>query len=88
MVVLDDEETDMTLRYRVEIRGTLPDGLTNELHRRFGEFTHHTDNGRTVLTHLDLDQAALRAVLDQLWDLHSEIHLVTTIDDDVTGEHR
>ena len=87
MVVLDDEETEMTLRYRVEVRGALPDGLANELRRRFGEFTHHTENGQTVLTHLDLDQAALRALLDQLWDVHSEIHLVTTIDDEVTREH-
>jgi hypothetical protein len=77
----------MTLRYRVEIRGALPDGLAHELRRRFGEFTHHTENGRTVLTRLDLDQAALRALLDQLWDVHSELHLVTTIDDEVTREH-
>jgi hypothetical protein len=78
----------MTLRYRVEIRGALPDGLANELRRRFGEFAHHTENGQTVLTHLDLDQAALRALLDQLWDAHSEVRLVTTIDDEVNREHR
>ncbi len=77
----------MTLRYRVEIRGALPDGLAHELRRRFGEFTHHSEHGRTVLTHLDLDQPALRALLDQLWDVHSELHLVTTIDDEVTREH-
>jgi hypothetical protein len=77
----------MTLRYRVDIRGPLSDGLANELRRRFGEFTHHTENGRTVLTHLDLDQAALRGLLDQLWDVHSEVRLVTAIDD-VTREHR
>jgi hypothetical protein len=76
----------MTLRYRVEFRGALPGGLADELRRRFGEFTHHTEHGRTVLTHLDLDQAALRALLDQLWDVHSEIHLVTTIDE-VIREH-
>jgi hypothetical protein len=78
----------MTLRYRVEIRGALPDGLANELRRRFGEFTHHTEHDRTVLTHLDLDQAALRALLDQLWDVHSEVHLVTTTDNEVVREHR
>ncbi|WP_117209149.1 hypothetical protein [Allorhizocola rhizosphaerae] len=78
----------MKLRYRVEIRGILPGGLANELRRRFGEFTHYTENGRTVLTNLDLDQAALRALLDQLWDVHSELRLVTTIDDEITLEHR
>ena len=78
----------MTLRYRVEIRGTLPDGFTHELRRRFGEFSHLTENGHTVLTQLDLDQAALRALLDQLWDAHSDIRQVTTIDDDGIREHR
>ncbi|MEV6494959.1 hypothetical protein AB0M20_41005 [Actinoplanes sp. NPDC051633] len=78
----------MTLRYRVDIRGTLSEGLANELRRRFGEFTRHTENGRTVLTELVLDQAALRALLDQLWDAHSEVRLVTAIDDEVPGEHR
>lgn len=38
----------MRLRYRVEIRGALPGGFANELRRRFGQFTHHTENGRTV----------------------------------------
>ena len=78
----------MKLRYRVEIRGAVPSGLANELRRRFGEFTHHTEHGRTVLTHLDLDQAALRALLDQLWDVHSELRLVATTDDETTLEHR
>jgi hypothetical protein len=78
----------MTSHYRVEIRGALPGGLADELRRRFGEFAHHTENGRTVLTHLELDQAALRALLDQLWDVHSEIRLVTTIDDEGNREHR
>ena len=78
----------MTLRYRVEIRGALPGGLANELRRRFGAFAHHTENGRTVLTHLELDQAALRSLLDQLWDVHSELRLVTAIDDEITGEYR
>ena len=78
----------MKLRYKVEIRGALPSGLVNELRRRFGEFTHYTENDRTVLTRLDLDQAALRALLDQLWDVHSELRLVTTIEDEITLEHR
>ena len=48
----------------------------------------NTENGHTVLTDLNLDQAALRALLDQLWDAHSEVRLVTTIDDEVPREHR
>jgi hypothetical protein len=78
----------MTLCYRVEIRGALPGGLAGELRRRFGEFTHRTESGRTVLTHLELDQAALRALLGLLWDVDSELRLVTTIDQETTQEHR
>ena len=38
-----------------------------------------------MLTDLELDQAALRALLGQLWDVDSEVRLVTTIDDEITG---
>jgi hypothetical protein len=78
----------MTLRYRVEIRGALPSGLRHELRRRFGEFAIQADAGRTVLSHLALDQAALRALLGLLWDVDSELRLVTTIDEETTKEHR
>jgi len=78
----------MTLRYRVEIRGALPSGLRDELRRRFGEFAIQADASCTVLSHLALDQAALRALLGLLWDVDSELRLVTTIDQETTREHR
>jgi hypothetical protein len=77
----------MTLRYRVEIRGALPSGLSDELRRRFGEFAIHAEASRTVLSHLALDQAALRALLGLLWDVDSELRLVTTMDKETTQEH-
>jgi len=78
----------MTPRYRVEIRGALAGGLRDELRRRFGEFTIHTDAGRTVLSHLALDQAALRALLCLLWDVDSEVCLVIANPEETTQEHR
>ncbi len=71
----------MILRYRVEIRGVLPAGLRAELRRRFGDFPISTRADRTVLSDLALDQAALRALLEQLWDVDSDLCLVTTMDD-------
>jgi hypothetical protein len=78
----------MTLRYRVEIRGGLPRGLRDELHSRFGELTIHADSSGTVLSHLVLDQAGLRALLSLLWDVGGELRLVTTADDETPPEHR
>ena len=78
----------MTLHYRVEIRGPLPEGLAEELHRRFGEFTQSREGGRTVLNELALDQAGLRSLLSLLWDVDSELHLVSTIEHETVGEHR
>jgi len=74
----------MTLRYRVEIRGALPSGLRDELRHRFGEFAIQSDASRTVLSHLALDQAALRALVGLLWDVDSELRLVTTMDEETT----
>lgn len=78
----------MILRYRVEIRGVLPAGLRAELRHRYGDFPITTHADRTVLADLPLDQAGLRAVLEQLWDAPSDLCLVTTMDDDTTGEQR
>jgi hypothetical protein len=74
----------MTPRYEVEIRGALAGGVRDELRRRFGEFTIHTYAGRTVLSHLDLDQAALRALLSLLWDVDSEVCLVIANPEETT----
>ena len=78
----------MTLHYRVEIRGPLPEGLEDELHRRFGDFSQHREGGRTVLSELALDQAGLRSLLGLLWDVDSELHLVSTVEEEIVGEHR
>jgi hypothetical protein len=69
----------MTTNYRVEVRGVLPSGLTDELRRRFGAVVVQSDGARTVMPALAVDQAALRAVLDLLWDVDGELLLVQAV---------
>ena len=47
-----------------------------ELRRRFGEVEVRSLGGRTVVSGLTVDQAALRAVLGLLWDIGCEVQLV------------
>ncbi len=65
--------------YRLEISGPLPRTVREELRRRFGEIEVRSQEARTVLSGLAVDQSALRALLSLLWDLGSEIHLVQAI---------
>ena len=69
----------MELTYRLEIRGPLPRVAQEELRRRFGEVEVRSEGGRTVVSGLTADQAALRAVLSLLWDVGSEVRLVRAI---------
>ena len=66
----------------VEINGGLPAGVRHELERRFGpvELARTRGNHRTgtMLRGLTLDQSALRALLDLLWDAGVQINAVHT----------
>jgi hypothetical protein len=64
------------LTYRLEIHGRLPQVVHEELRRRFGEIEVRSQDARTVVAGLTVDQSALRAVLSLLWDVGSEVHLV------------
>lgn len=66
----------MELTYYLEVRGPLPRAAQEELRRRFGDVEVQSDQTRTVVSGLTVDQAALRAVLSLLWDVGSEVHLV------------
>jgi hypothetical protein len=75
-----EENEAVELIYDLEIRGRLPRGTHEELRQRFGDFFVHHDAYRTVLSNLTVvDQAALRALLDMLWDVGGELHLVRAI---------
>jgi hypothetical protein len=67
------------LTYRLEIRGPLPRLVQEELRRRFGEVDVWSRGTRTVVSGLTVDQAALRAALNLLWDVGSEVHLVRAL---------
>ena len=66
----------MELTYQLEIRGALPRGAREELRQRFGELVVRSEGGRTVLSGLTVDQAALRSLLGLLWDVGGELHQV------------
>lgn len=72
----------MTTNYRVEVRGVLLSGLNDELRRRFSAVVVQSDGDRTVIPSMAVDQAALRAVLDLLWDVDGELLLVKAIPSD------
>ena len=67
------EESDtVELSYDLEIRGKLPRGTHEELRRRFGDFFLRDEGNRTVLSGINVDQAALRSLLGLLWDVGGE----------------
>ena len=69
----------MELSYDLEIRGKLPRGTHEELRRRFGDFFLRDEGNRTVLSGLNIDQAALRSVLGLLWDVGGEVHFLRAV---------
>jgi len=64
---------------RIEIDGCLPVAVRNELDRRFGPVEIHEVRDVTVLAVRGLDQSALRALLDLLWDAAVQISAVIII---------
>jgi hypothetical protein len=65
--------------FRIEIDGCLPVAVRHELDRRFGPVEIHEARDVTVLAVRGLDQSALRALLDVLWDAAAQIRTVITI---------
>jgi hypothetical protein len=53
---------------RVEIAGHLPAGLRNEISRRLGPIDLRAEGSRSVLELQALDEAAVRALLELLWE--------------------
>ena len=53
---------------RVEIAGPLPAGVRHEIDRRFGPPGLRTEGNRTALEFRRLDEAAVRALLELLWE--------------------
>jgi hypothetical protein len=64
------------LTYRLEIRGPLPRVAQDQLRERFGEVRIQPDGDRTLVSGHCADQAALRAMLNLLWDVGLEVRVV------------
>jgi hypothetical protein len=64
------------LTYRLEIRGPLPRVAQDQLRERFGDVRMQPDGDRTLVSGRCADQAALRAMLNLLWDVGLEVRVV------------
>lgn len=70
----------MASRYHVDLAGPVPQALAEVIRRRFGEVTIRSDVERTVMDGVIVDQSAVRALLNLLWDLGSEVRLLRVVE--------
>lgn len=66
----------MALTYHLVLTGPVPEMLAELVRLRFGDVTIRRDAGQTVLQGLIADQSAIRALLNLLWDLGSDVRLL------------
>ena len=66
----------MASTYQLEIAGPVPRSVAELIRLRFGEVTIRSLPGRTEMAGPIADQAAIRALLNLLWDVGSEIRLL------------
>lgn len=66
----------MTCRYHLALAGPLPASVAGVIRARFGEVTIRSGPGRTALDGLLADQAAVRALLELVWDVGGEVRLL------------
>lgn len=64
-------------RLRIEVAGRLAQALTDEITRRFGPLEVEVLDEATVITTRHLDQAAVRSLLDLLFDGAADVRAVT-----------
>jgi hypothetical protein len=68
----------MTLRVQVHVAGRLPQALTETAGTRFGEIAVRMQPTCTMLAGRVADQAALRALLNLIWDTGASVLSVTS----------
>lgn len=66
----------MISTFELALAGPLPRALTEAISDRFGRVAVRPRSGRTVLEGRIADQAALRALLDLVWDMGCEVRLL------------
>jgi hypothetical protein len=67
----------VTSQFEVQVSGPLPQTLTAAIATRFGEVAMRKQPGSTVLNGSVADQAALRSLLDLIWDTGCSVLAVT-----------
>jgi hypothetical protein len=63
-------------RYHLTLAGPLPATVAGVIRARFGEVTVRSRAGRTALDGLLADQAAVRALVNLVWDGGGEVRLL------------
>lgn len=66
----------MASTYHLALAGPVPRTVAELIRRRFGDVTIRSDADRTVLEGPIADQAAVRALLNLLWDVGSDIRVL------------
>ena len=67
----------MTSGFEVRVSGRLPRTVSEAVSARWGELSTRNRSHSTVLTGTVVDQAALRALLDLIWDTGGSVLSVT-----------
>lgn len=67
--------------YQVALAGRVPQHVAELITRRFGEVSMHVDADRTVLAGPIADQAAVRALVNLLWDVGGDVRLLRVTPD-------
>ncbi|MDF2977466.1 MAG: hypothetical protein K0S40_2194 [Actinomycetospora sp.] len=71
--------------YRLVVTGPVPGAVVERIRARIGEVTTRSTGGGTVLEGPIADQAAVRALLDLLWDAGGAVRLLRVTDGDISG---
>ena len=66
----------MGTTFELALGGVVPRTVAEVVRDRFGEVTIRQGSGRAVLVGRIADQAAIRALLDLLWDTGCEVTLL------------
>ena len=78
----------MASTYCVVVSGRVPAGFPAAARHRFDDVCVHTTPARTVIECSVKDQAQLRALLTQLWDVGVEVLLISRMSDETTRRNR
>lgn len=71
--------------FELDLAGPVPRAVADMIRDRFGEVAVRRLSGHTVLEGRIADQAAIRALLDLVWDMGCEVRLLRVATDSAAG---